>query len=65
MIVSSPDLAVPLVTKVSSLDDMLGLVFSLAGEMGMVSRGTCELGLSVVGAVSTAAMKRRGEEDQG
>ena len=52
-------------TKVSSLEDMLGSVFSLAGEIGMVSRGTCELGLSVFGAVSTAAMKRRRQEDQG
>ena len=56
---SSPDLAVPLVACASSPDDMLGSAFSLAGEMGMVSRGTCELGLSVAGTLSTAAMKRR------
>ena len=65
MIVSSPDLDVAFVTRVSPLDDMLGSTFSLAGEIGMVSRGTCELGLSVFGAVSTAAMKRRRDEDQG
>lgn len=62
---SSPDLAVPLVALESSPDDMLGLAFSLAGEIGMVSRGTCELELSVVGTVSTAAMKRRWKRDQG
>ena len=62
---SSPDLAVPLVALESSSDDMLGSAFSLAGEIGMVSRGTCELELRVVGTVSTVAMKRRGKGDQG
>lgn len=35
---------------------MFGSVFSFAGEIGMVSRGTGELDLSVVGAVMGADM---------
>ena len=39
----------------------LGSSFSFAGEMGMVSRGTCELGSRKVGGVSTAAIVGEGQ----
>ena len=58
MTASSSNLVEPLVALISS-SDMLGVVFSLAGEIGMVSRGTGELGLTAVEAVSTVAIKRR------
>ncbi len=43
-----------------SSEAMAESVFDLSGEMGMVSRGTGELGLIVVGTVSTVAILRRG-----
>lgn len=52
MTCSSSDLAVPLLAVVSSSEDMFGSVSSFAGEMGIVSSGTGELDLSVVGAVT-------------
>ena len=43
MICSSPDLAAPFIAPSSEVE--LGSTFSLAGEIGMVSRGTCESAL--------------------
>ena len=51
----SPDFAASLAP---SSDAILGSLFSSLGEMGIVSRGTCELGLSEVGAVSDAVITR-------
>ena len=52
----SPDFAASLAP---SSDAILGSLFSSLGEIGIVSRGTCELGLSEVGAVSDAVITRR------
>ncbi len=46
------------VASLPSSEVIFGSLFSLLGEIGMVSRGTGELGLSEVGAVATAAMPR-------
>ena len=54
---SSPDFAAPLLAFALSSVLMVGLTFSFAGDIGMVSRGTGELGLTVVGAVSIVAMR--------
>lgn len=43
-----------------SSEAMAESVYDLSGEMGMVSRGTGELGLIVVGTMSTVAILRRG-----
>ena len=40
---------------------MAGSEFAFSGEMGIVSRGTGELGFNVVGAVSTVAMVKKGK----
>lgn len=56
MTCSSPDFAAPLPAVASLSAVMFGLTFSLAGEMGMVSRGTGELDLSLVGAVCEVDM---------
>lgn len=50
MTCSSPDFAAPLPAASVSSVVMFGSAFSFAGEIGIVSRGTGELGLSVVGA---------------
>lgn len=55
MTCSSPDFATPLVAPAPS-EVMFGSVFSLSGEIGMVSSGTGELDLSVVGAMAEADM---------
>lgn len=52
MTCSSPDFAAPLLAVALSSAVMFGSVFSFAGEIGMVSSGTGELDLSVVGAVT-------------
>ena len=54
---SSPDLADPLLALPPS-ELMFVAVFSLSGEMGMVSRGTGELDLRAVGAVTEVDMAR-------
>lgn len=56
MTCSSPDFAAPLLAVAPSSEVMFGSAFSFAGEMGMVSSGTGELDLSVVGAVTEADM---------
>ena len=56
MTCSSPDFAAPLLSMVPSSEVMFGSAFSFAGDMGMVSRGTGELDLSVVGAVTEVDM---------
>lgn len=56
MTCSSPDVAAPLLAAAPSSEVMFGLAFSFAGEIGMVSRGTGELDLSVVGTVTGADM---------
>ena len=53
---SSPNLAALLFAVASSSEVMFGSAFSFAGEMGMVSRGTGELDLTVVGAATEADM---------
>lgn len=55
MTCSSPDFATPFVAPAPS-EVMFGSVFSLSGEIGMVSSGTGELDLSVVGAMAEADM---------
>lgn len=61
MTCSSPDFAAPLVAPAPS-EVMFGSVFSLSGEIGMVSSGTGELDLSLVGAIAEADMagKKKG-----
>ena len=59
---SSPDfadslLAEPLLALAPS-ELMFGPVFSLSGEMGMVSRGTGELDLRVLGAATEVDIAR-------
>lgn len=56
MTCSSPDFAAPFAVVVPSCEVMFGSEFSFAGEMGMVSSGTGELGLSVVDAVREVDM---------
>ena len=56
MTCSSPNLAVPLLVGAPSSEAMLGSTFSFAGEIGMVSSGTGELGLFVVGAMTEVDM---------
>lgn len=59
---SSPDFADPLLAEpllaLAPSELMFGSVFSLSGEIGMVSRGTGELDLRVVGAVTEGDMAR-------
>lgn len=52
MTCSSPDFAAPLLVVAPSSEVMFGSAFSFAGEIGMVSRGTGELDLSVADAVT-------------
>lgn len=47
-----------------SSEVMLGFLFSSLGEMGMVSRGTGELGLILVGAVASVAIAKSGKKRQ-
>lgn len=56
MTCSSPDFAAPLLVVAPSSEVMFGSAFSFAGDMGMVSSGTGELDLSVVGAVTEVDM---------
>lgn len=56
MTCSSPDFAAPLRALAPLSAVMFGSTFSFAGDIGMVSRGTGELGLSLVGAVSEVDM---------
>ncbi len=56
MTCSSPDFAAPLLAVAPSSKAMFGSAFSFAGEIGMVSSGTGELDLSVVGAVTELDM---------
>lgn len=53
---SSPDFAAPLRVVAPLSAVMLGSTFSFAGEIGMVSRGTGELDLILVGAVNEVDM---------
>ena len=54
MTCSSPDLAAPLLAVAAPPEAMFGSTFSFSGEMGMVSRGTGESDLNLVGAVTGA-----------
>ena len=65
MTCSSPDFTAPLVALAPSSDDMFGSAFSFSGEIGMVSSGTGELDLSLVGAVAEADMagNRKGKAE--
>lgn len=56
MICSSPDLVAPLPAFAPSTESAFGSSFSFAGEIGIVSSGTGELGLRLAGAVSRVAM---------
>ena len=59
---SSPDFADPLLAEpllaLAPSELMFGSVFSFSGDIGMVSRGTGELDLMVVGATAAADMAR-------
>ena len=52
---SSPDFEVPFVALAPS-ELMFGSVFSFSGEIGMVSSGTGEVDLNVVGGATVADM---------
>ena len=58
MTCSSPDFATPLLAVAPSSIAMFGSAFSFAGEIGMVSRGTGELDLSLVDVVTALDMTR-------
>ena len=59
---SSPDFADPLLAEpllaLAPSELMFGSVFSFSGEIGMVSSGTGELDLKVLGATTEADMAR-------
>lgn len=52
MTCSSPDFAALLPEMAPSFEVIFGSTFSFAGEIGMVSRGTGELDLTLVAAVT-------------